>query len=447
MMRYRRLVFRIWPSCCLRPNGVTAVASGGQSGGFIERHYFRAAPSAGALYPTDLYLLVRDHPDLDAGVYYFHAQKHSLVEVFPKGFGPDGDELFTRLQAACFNEPCIAQASMAIVATCVYWRSSWRYGERGYRRCLLDSGHVLGNLGIAGPRIGVNCVNIGGFSDAEVGKLIDVIPEREGILSVCPLFSETSDVSTSSVKSAWPSNAESESEQVDDAILNVHQAANIVEVDLKDNPGELGNPQVKVFHGQGIELQPSGANLNDAVELAILRRRSARALTGEAISFEELSDMLIWSYRPDLSLSERDQPTFFDREMLDTFLVVQNVEGLEPGIYQLDHAGLQLYLVRKGQFKDQTFQMCLGQDLPLNASVVLIHTANLDRSTDKYGNRAYRYQHLDAGHLGQRLNIAAGKLGLGASGIGGFFDDEVNALLERPDSDFCVYITVLGKTA
>ncbi|MCF6228457.1 MAG: SagB/ThcOx family dehydrogenase [Planctomycetes bacterium] len=428
-------------------NGVTAVASGGQSGGFVEKHYFRAAPSAGALYPTDLYLLVRNHGDLDAGVYYFHAQKHSLVEVFPKGFGPDGDELFKRLQAACFNEPCIEQADMAIVATCVYWRSSWRYGERGYRRCLLDSGHVLGNLEIAGPRIGINTACIGGFNDAEVGKLIDVIPKREGILAVCPLFSEAADVATDCVNSAQASGLDSEPAQTDDAILDVHQSANIAEIDLSANAGELGRPQGKVFAKAGIELQPSDKDLSDTIELAILRRRSARVLTGESISFEELSDLLIWSYRVDLSLPERDRPSFFDAEMLDTYLVVQNVEGLEPGIYQLNHQKLQLHLIRKGQFKEQTFQICLSQDLAISASVVLIHTANLDTSTEIYGNRAYRYQHLDAGHLGQRLNVAAGKLGLGASGIGGFFDDEVNALLERPDSDFCVYITVIGKPA
>ncbi|MHC4841117.1 MAG: SagB/ThcOx family dehydrogenase [Planctomycetota bacterium] len=423
-------------------NGVTAVATGGH----MDRHFFRAAPSAGALYPTDLYLLVRNHPDLNEGVYYFHVQDHSLIEVFPKGFGPEGDELFERLQKACFNESCIAAADMAVVATCVYWRSAWRYGERGYRRCLLDSGHVLGNLEIVGPRIGINSVGIGGFNDAEVGKLIDVIPDREGVLAVYPLFAQT-DSSHDRPTPVRASSNEPDQSNDEDAILAVHHAADILTLDISEAPGELVKPPRRSFEGEGIRLQPSDKDLNEAIELSILRRRSARALTGDALSFEELSDLLTWSYRPDRIIDAVDQPSFFDREMLDTWLVVQNVEGLEPGVYAFDDANLALHLVRAGQFKEETFQLCLGQELAKDAGVVLIHTANLDASTDQYGSRAYRYQHMDAGHLGERLNVAAMKLELGASGIGGFFDDDVNELLQISDDEFCVYITVLGRRA
>ncbi|MDC1142438.1 SagB/ThcOx family dehydrogenase [Planctomycetota bacterium] len=425
-------------------NGVTAVATGGH----MERHYFRAAPSAGALYPTDLYVLIRNHPDLSEGVYYFHVKDHSLVEVFPKGFGPDGDELFARLQKACFDEHCVGAADIAIIATCVYWRSAWRYGERGYRRCLLDSGHVIGNLEIVGPRIGISSVGIGGFNDAEVGKLIDIIPEREGVLGVYPLFAQTDGSLSGEHPTPVRASVEKASESAEtDPILAVHHAANIVTMDISEAPGELVKPPHRTFEGEGVLLAPSDKDLNEAIELSILRRRSARALTGEAITFEELSDLLAWSYRPDRVMDTVDQPSFFDRAMLDTYLVVQNVEGLTPGVYALDANRLALHLVREGVFIEEAHSFCLGQDLAKDAAVVLLHTANLDASTDQYGSRAYRYQHIDAGHLGERLNIAAMKLDLGASGIGGFFDDDVNELLQISDDEFCVYITVLGRRA
>ena len=54
---------------------------------------------------------------------------------------------------------------------------------------------------------------------------------------------------------------------------------------------------------------------------------------------------------------------------------------------------------------------------------------------------------MDAGHIGQRLNLEAIRLGLGVSGIGGFFDDEVNRLLDIPEREACIYITCLGKPA
>jgi SagB-type dehydrogenase family enzyme len=76
---------------------------------------------------------------------------------------------------------------------------------------------------------------------------------------------------------------------------------------------------------------------------------------------------------------------------------------------------------------------------------VVIHTADLPRAVARYGDRAYRYLHLDAGHLGQRLNVAAIRLGLGVSGIGGFFDDQVNDMLGIPEREAVVYLTTLGR--
>ena len=75
----------------------------------------------------------------------------------------------------------------------------------------------------------------------------------------------------------------------------------------------------------------------------------------------------------------------------------------------------------------------------------MVHTSDLKSAVSKYGDRAYRYLHLDAGHIGQRLNLAAIQLGLGASGIGGFFDDEVNKLLQLPPEQIIVYVTTLGR--
>ena len=64
---------------------------------------------------------------------------------------------------------------------------------------------------------------------------------------------------------------------------------------------------------------------------------------------------------------------------------------------------------------------------------------------DIHGDRAYRYLHMDAGHLGQRLNLAAIYLDLGVSGIGGFFDNQVNEVLGIPADEAVIYITTLGR--
>jgi SagB-type dehydrogenase family enzyme len=101
--------------------------------------------------------------------------------------------------------------------------------------------------------------------------------------------------------------------------------------------------------------------------------------------------------------------------------------------------------IRFKNFRSELHYLCLGQDLGRDAGAVIFHTADLQQAVQKYGDRAYRYLHLDAGHLGQRLNLAAMQLGLGVSGIGGFFDDQVNEVLGIPEDEAVLYITTLGR--
>jgi SagB-type dehydrogenase family enzyme len=436
-------------------NGVTAI---GEGGGI--RAYFRSAPSAGALYPTDLYVLTRNHADIPDGVYYFHVREHALIEVYPKGLGPSGDDLFKRLSAACFDDPLVASADMALVATAVYWRSAWRYGERAYRRCLLDSGHVLGNFDIVAPRQGIAPFAVGGFVDDKVTDLLAIPPEKEGVLGVFPLHDIREFDRLSPGPSARASLSEPAIGDQPDAILRVHNAGAITRADMDairkrtHDPAdstELGEdgllPNPKYEFAKGIKLKPGGEDMTEQVELAILRRRSTRRLSGEPLTLTELSDMLAFAYRPDLTITPAALPRYFDRSLLETFVVVNRVEGLEPGVYYFAPGFMELLKVHSGEVRREIYHLCLGQELARDASAVVVHTADLEAATNIYGSRAYRYLHLDAGHLGQRLNVAASRLELGVSGIGGFFDDEVNELLDIPEKELCVYITCLGRPA
>lgn len=427
-------------------NGVTAIAVGGE-----QQMYFRAAPSAGALYPTDLYLLVRDHADIPDGVYYFHVRDHALVEVYPKGLGPSGDRMFERLSRACFNDPVVSKADLALVGTAVYWRSAWRYGDRAYRRCLLDTGHVLGNLDIIAPRMGVGLTAVGGFVDDEVGELLAIPGEKEGVLGVYPLYDLSKHADIRPGPSARPCGTD-DGRVEKDAILTVHNAGAIRRDQANRQAAggsEITEPLLvnpKYEFAEGVKLKPS-TDVSEQIEIAILRRRSTRQLTGRALSLTELSDVLAFSYRPDLKQGPEFLPRFFDTGLLETFVVVNNVEGLAAGVYYFAPGFMELLKVRAGDVRREIYHLCLGQELARDASAVVIHTADLEAATARYGSRAYRYLHLDAGHIGERMNVAAIKLGLGVSGIGGFFDDEVNELLAIPEPELCVYITCLGKPA
>ena len=138
-------------------------------------------------------------------------------------------------------------------------------------------------------------------------------------------------------------------------------------------------------------------------------------------------------------------PDYFDLSLIETFVAVSNVETLESGCYYYAPQAQELRQIRFNQFHKDLHFLCLGQDLGRDAGFVIFHTANLAAAVAKYGDRAYRYLHMDAGHLGQRLNLAATRRELGVSGIAGFFDDQVNELLSIPEAEAVLYITTVGQ--
>ncbi|MEO1636691.1 MAG: SagB/ThcOx family dehydrogenase, partial [Cyanobacteria bacterium J06631_9] len=131
--------------------------------------------------------------------------------------------------------------------------------------------------------------------------------------------------------------------------------------------------------------------------------------------------------------------------LIETFVAISHVESLESGCYYYAPQAEELRQIRFNQFHKDLHFLCLGQDLGRDAGAVIFHTANLEAAVARYGDRAYRYLHMDAGHLGQRLNLAATRRQLGVSGIAGFFDDQVNELLSIPAEEAVLYITTLGQ--
>ena len=111
--------------------------------------YLRAAPSAGGLYPAELYVVVRDSsdlfPDLVPGLYGYHPLQHALVPLWEDAGAHQA------LVQACYGNAQVAAAPVVLVVSGVFERSRWRYQQRAYRRILLDSGHLIANALLVGP--------------------------------------------------------------------------------------------------------------------------------------------------------------------------------------------------------------------------------------------------------------------------------------------------------
>ena len=185
-----------------------------------------------------------------------------------------------------------------------------------------------------------------------------------------------------------------------------------------------------------------------SVQKALKTRKSIRLYSGEPLTPEVLS-FLLWAsggiQRVERGMALRTAPSAGALYPIETYLVLQAVSGIAPGIYHYavkDHA---LELLKSGQYGHETTQAALGQKMCLNAAVVFIWTALFARSKWKYDERAYRYIYLDAGHVAENLALAATSIGLGTCQIGALFDDEVNAIVGIDGRDESViYMSVVG---
>ncbi|OKH18611.1 SagB/ThcOx family dehydrogenase [[Limnothrix rosea] IAM M-220] len=427
--------------------GLTAkLATGG--GNFI---YLRSAPSAGGLYPAEVYLISRGTDLLPAGLYHYQPQTHNLLRFWD-------DHCWAELRGACFLHPALEKTQLALVTTAIFYRSAWRYEDRAYRRVFLDTGHLLGNINLAASMQGFRSHLIGGFSDRLMNDLLYLDGEAESVTSVLAL---NGNPQTSSLgRTTLPSPAMMDYPELDDGELlpALHQASKIVtKASVPPRQPDILEDKYNFPFGLKFSLASTsdetryntrvdwGEDLED-LEEAILKRRSTRGYTGEDLTLEELQQLLNFTYHPE-DYGEQGlttDPDYFDLSLIETFVAVSGVEGLDAGCYYYAPKAQELRQIRFKNFREELHYLCLGQNLGRDAGALIFHTADLAQAVARYGDRTYRYLHLDAGQLGQRLNLAAIQLGLGVSGIAGFFDDQVNEVLGIPDDEAVLYITTLG---
>lgn len=410
----------------------------------------RSAPSAGGLYPAEVYLIVRGLAFLPPGLYNYQCKTHSLIHFWE-------DSIWSDLQAACFWHSTLENTELALAVSAVFYRSAWRYEDRAYRRIFLDTGHLLGNFELAGSLCDYRPHLIGGFKDDAMNDLLYLNSQEEGVITVAAL-ADLLEIkqNLSPVATTLPSKANHSfpADIPDGELLSSLHELTKIDTEPK-TPASKGIKESKKEDKYNFpfclkvatETEPIfwGNNL-EGLEKTIFNRRSTRGFNGEEIALEELKELLSFTYQPqDYWRQSLDaSPDFFDPNLISTFVAVSGVTDLEEGCYYYAPSSQELRQIRFKNFRRELHYLCLGQDLGRDAAAVVFHTADLTQAIQLYGDRAYRYLHMDAGHLGQRLNLAALYLQLGVSGIAGFFDNQVNEVLGIPEDEAALYITTLG---
>ena len=178
------------------------------------------------------------------------------------------------------------------------------------------------------------------------------------------------------------------------------------------------------------------------------KRRSVRKFAAKPLDVKILSQML-WAAEG-ISFDSgqyqfRTAPSAGALYPVETYVLVNRVTGISPGIYHYDVQNHRLTLLRDGEFGKDMARAALGQGVVEKAPAVLIWSALVRRGMWKYVQRAYRYFYLDAGHIAQNAALAAVSLDLGSCQIGAFFDDEVNELLQLDgEKETAIYMTAFG---
>jgi SagB-type dehydrogenase family enzyme len=393
--------------------------------------YFRAAPSTGALYQTEVYVVAGAADGLAPGIYHFSPGDFALRRL------RDGD--FRGALAIAAADEDVAARPATLVMTAIYWRNTWKYQARGYRHLFWDSGSMLSNLLASATALDLDARVVAGFVDLEVNGLLGLDAEKEGALVLAPLGTAGQSASVSPViATIAPSVIPLSASEVDYPMLRDAYANSSLETESEVEAwrGRLSEGMT----GSDARLylpeprRSSGRSLGET----IMARGSTREFSGAAISADELSAAL-WH-------ASRGWPADVPSGLVDLYLSVHAVEGVESGAYAYDPSAHALALIRAGDFRRQAAFLCLEQPLGGMSSATVFFLGDLRAILDAFGNRGYRAANLEAGLIGGRLYLAAYAQRFGATGLT-FYDRDVVAFFSpHAEGKDALFVTAIGRS-
>lgn len=386
----------------------------------------RAAPSSGALFPGELYLQVRRVEGLQPGLYHFDAEAHRLARLGELPDGADG-------------------ADLLLVVGAVFQRTGYKYRNRAYRYVAADLGHLLENARLAAHYVGARVELPLQFDEMALARTFGLDGRQEGVIAVVALNGGAREDGPAAVAAVAPSAPLA---QRDLGVTgSVHAATSLTgppaTAAATSPPGSApGSERVHapVAPGQAGSLGPrialpTGEPAAMDLARAILQRRSQRRFTAQPVPQRHLASML-----QDMA----QQPLLSGALQAD--LVINRVEGIQPGIYRYLPAQHALQVVKLGDHAAEARQAALDQDVIGDAAVVLLLSADSTQAL-RHGARGYRMAFLEAGLMGERWLLGAVARGLGACPVGAFYDDEAAQLVGAAPGRWVLHFAALGQVA
>ncbi len=378
-----------------------------------SRYALRVNPSSGNLHPTEFHFFTRGLKRWPDGLYHYRPSSHMAERRARGNFEPG---------------PAGGAAPIVFVLTSIAWREAWKYRDRAYRYCLLDMGHAWQALALAGRAMGCDSYATGRFADDEVAGWCRPAGDEWPMLIVALRGASIPLHQPDSGPPVWcdgRANRLSVRPVAYPSIDEMHAATKLGASQPEDAPTVEPAPT-----GRGEIQLPAPASPVRAFGEVARERRSALDFQGgtRGMPLAQLAALLAAAAQP-------FNADFTGARFVQLYLYAHRVDGLPQGVYRHWPERAELERIRSGDQRVAAAGLSLGQDLAGNACVAFSMVADLDRATGSHGDRGYRYVHFEAGAIGQRLYLAAEALGLRATGIGAFFDDEVHRYLNLASPD------------
>ena len=410
------------------------------------RWSLRCAPSSGALYPTEAHILTDGINGIEPGVFHYSPLKHALE-----------NRASLNLDAALLAEHFGCEGFLVSLSS-IFWRESWKYGERAFRYCNHDVGHAAACLSFSANLLGWKVSYLNEVLDDQISVLmgLDAIEcdklEKEEVDLLC--YIHTGTTSTKNVPSSLltvcsdsfsqTSPNELSSEKVDwEVIYDVAETT--------EKKSFITEPKNNFSTEPFQWLHTPEVNIEDV----ILTRRSAQEFFPNQFMDKEIFFTML-----DKTIAREGSAPFdmgLTSQRINLLLFVHTVNGLESGLYMfmrneqllaelklsMDDTfvwervseAVPLYLLKVGDCRQVATRMSCTQDIAGDSVFSLGMIAPFEQEISK-SNHNYRNLFWEAGQIGQVLYMEAEAHGFRGTGIGCYFDDPIHGLMGLKDMKF-----------
>ncbi len=409
------------------------------------RWALRMNPSSGNLHPTESYLILPPLKKTDPGVFHYSPLNHELEQR-----ASISQSLWKKVKS------CFGTDIFMVGLSSVFWRESWKYGERAFRYCNLDAGHALCAISFAAALFGWKATGLTELSDKDVETLLGFDktswkePEEEYPHILCLIHQPGTDI-----KSSFPDHIIKEFSLLEFSGTPNRLSPNPVSWDIiYMAAGYTEKPKTRKNVYKGADLFTGEEKSIKGSEIIRKRRSGAAYSPQKSIGVKEFFAIL------NKTLAHKNFAPFdilSQPPLINLMIFVHRVEGLKKGLYffirnphekkniqkasksdflwEAIDKDLPLFALEYGDFRDMAMELSCHQAICGDGFFSLGMIAKFREILDK-APYMYRYLMWEAGITGQVLYLEAEARNARGTGIGCFFDDPVHELMGFKDNKY-----------